>query len=92
MKIKGYVLVRFCDDDVFPAIIKEDGGYVSIGDEVMLKMNDGDEDTAIVVSSVEYVEDADPIATLFDTCAELLPVITGKITRDYWYKEKQDAE
>ena len=91
MKIKGYVLVRFCDDDVFPTVIKEDGGYVSIGDEVMLKMNDGDEDTAIVVSSVEYVEDADLIAKLFDTCAELLPVITGKITRDYWYKEEKDA-
>jgi hypothetical protein len=91
MKIKGYVLVRFSDDDVFPAVIKEDGGYVSIGDEVMLKMYGGDEDTAIVISSVEYVEDANLIAKLFETCAEHLPVITGKITRDYWHKEEKDA-
>ena len=91
MKIKGYVLVRFCDDDVFPAVIKEDGGYVSVGDEVMLKMYSGDDGAAIVVSSVEYVGNADLIAKLFNTCAERLPVIVGKMTRDYWYKEEKDA-
>ena len=91
MKIKGYAIVRFKDEECFPAIIKEDGGIVRMGDEVMLTMADGSKDTAVVVSGMEYEEDAAPIAKLFGAHADNLPVIIGRMIRDYWYKEEKDA-
>ena len=93
MKIKGYAIVRFGDGECAPAVVKEGNGIVRMGDEVMLKDYKGQpvKQTPVVVAGMEYEEDAEPIAKLFGMCADALPIIVGRLIRDYWDKEEKDA-
>ena len=89
---KGYVLVRYDDNIVEPALICSDR-YLTIGDEVMMEDFDG---TARVVSAVEgylHPEEAiAKIAELFEKEPGELYRIVGTVNREYWDEEKKDAE
>lgn len=90
--MKGYVLVRYADEEVLPAVIEDDGQYVSIGQEVML---DERAETAIAVTSIEGYGDADnvaKIAKLFHRDVENLPRVIGMVYRDYWKKDDPDLD
>ena len=87
--MKGYVLVRFGDEEVVPAVIEQQEGYVVMGDEVML---DEMGETAICVSPTEGITDpekaVEKIAKLFDRDVEDLPRVIGTVTRTYWRKDE----
>jgi hypothetical protein len=89
--MNGYVLVRFKDEEVLPAVIDEPNQYLSKGTEVILA--DGEE--AVCVSSQEGYADAERdvavIAKLFHRDPEKLPRVAGVVYRTYWNK-KDDPE
>ena len=87
--MKGYVLVRFGDEEVVPAVIEQQEGYVVMGDEVML---DEMGETAICVSPTEGIANpeqaVEKIANLFERDVENLPRVIGTVTRTYWRKDE----
>lgn len=89
MNKKGYVLVRYEDGLVEPAVICSER-YLSIGDEVMVDSGD----TGIAVSEIAgYLhadEEIEKIARIFEVDPESFPRIIGQIHRDYW-EETEDA-
>ena len=91
--MKGYVLVRYHDEEVLPAVIEQKDGYVCMGDEVMLdEMNE----TAICVSPTEGIADPEKavarIAKLFERDVENLPRVISTITRTYWKKDEPEKD
>lgn len=91
--MKGYVLVRYGDEEVLPAVIEQKDGYVVIGDEVMLNKMYG---TAICVSPTEGMANPEQavalIAKLFEREPENLPRIIGTVTRTYWKKDEPEKD
>lgn len=88
---RRYVLIRFYDGQVYPALIEsETNKYVTIGNEVMLAETS---DTAIVVSEMAGYTDSDAmitkIAELFEMDENGLDRITGIVNRTYWGDENE---
>ena len=90
MKKKGYVLVRYENGLVEPALICSDR-YLKVGDEVIV----GSGDTGIVVSDIDgYLhpeESIGKIAEIFEANPNELPKVIGQIHKDYW-EEAQDGD
>ena len=90
--MKGYVLVRYADEEVLPAVVEAEHKWVVAGDEVML---DERGDTAIAVTEINGIAEPEErvreIAALFHRAPEDLPRVIGKMTREYWNK-KDDPE
>lgn len=89
MKKKGYVLVRYEDGMVEPAVICSDR-YLSVGSEVMVDSGD----TGIAVSEIcgymHAEEEIEKIERIFEVDPGSLPRVIGQVHRDYW-EEAEDA-
>ena len=89
MKKKGYVLVRYENGLVEPAVICSDR-YLSVGSEVMVDSGN----LGIVVSEIcgymHAEEEIEKIERIFEVDPGSLPRVIGQVHRDYW-EEAEDA-
>ncbi len=92
---RGYVLVRFPDGIVEPAVVTS-ARYLKPGQEVILSMLDGAEETATVVTEIEgFLHPEEAIATiakLFCEGPEDLLKIVGTIDRYYWEADDENEK
>lgn len=92
--MKGYVLVKYRYGEVEPAVVTSPR-YVRPGTEVILRMHDGHEETAVTVTELEgFVHPDEAIAEiskLFDLQPDELVRVIGTVDRYYW-EEEEDGE
>lgn len=91
--LKGYVLVRFKDEEVLPAVVCGKEHWVCCGEEVML---DERGETAIAVTTMAGLNDPEAgiklIAGMFHRDPDKLPRIIGTVRRDYWEEEAAEED
>lgn len=89
MKKKGYVLVRYEDGLVEPAVICSDR-YLSVGSEVMVDSGDVGIAVSEICGYMHAEEEIEKIERIFEVDPGSLPRVIGQVHRDYW-EETEDA-